>query len=141
MEDVKVVKTEDHVELPTTATNGSPLQLNTLPGIWLNTNRASRGIVKVVTTLHGSKLRIRVFGASDPEPCDWGEVEAEALYANNISSHLAAGFIARYRFDFSETHLQANWNQGLLVLATFTYFKDGSKRSNYFSREFFRPKK
>lgn len=141
MEDVKVVKAEDRVELSTSAPNGNSLQLDTLPGIWLNTDRASRGIVKVVTRLHGSKLLIRVFGACDPDPCDWGEVEAEALYANNISSHIAAGFIARYRSDFSEIHLQANWNQGLLVLATFTYFKDGGKRSNYFSREFFHPKR
>jgi hypothetical protein len=66
-----------------------------------------------------------------------GESEADHLYANNISSGVAAGFTAGYRFDFCETHLQANWNQGLFVLASFTSFKDGSKRSNYFSREFF----
>ena len=106
-------------------------------GCSLPTNSASRGIVKVVITAQGSKLMVRVFGACDPDPCDWGEMEADYVYANNISSHTAAGFTAWYRFDFSETHLQANWNQGLLVLGSFTSFKDGSKRSNYFSREFF----
>ena len=137
MEALKSVKAEDRVELSDTAQNGNSLQMDALPGVWLNTNSASRGIVKVVITAQGSKLMVRVFGACDPDPCDWGEMEADYVYANNISSHTAAGFTAWYRFDFSETHLQANWNQGLLVLGSFTSFKDGSKRSNYFSREFF----
>lgn len=136
MEALKFVKVEDHVEYA--MQNGGSLQLDPLPGIWLNTNSASRGIVKVIITTRGPKLGVRVFGAGDPAPHDWGELEAEHVYANNISSHTAAGFTAWYRFDFSETLLQANWNQGLLVLASFTSFKDGSNRSNYFSREFFR---
>jgi hypothetical protein len=138
MEALKSVKTEDCVERPDIAQNGSSLRLDALTGVWLNTNTASRGIVKIEITAHGSKLAVRVFGACNPDPRDWGIVEADYVYANNISSHIAAGFVAWYRFDFSETHLQANWNQGLLVLASFTSFKDGSKRSDYFSREFFR---
>ena len=77
------------------------------------------------------------FGAGDPAPSEWGEIEADHIYASSISSHAASGFTAWYDFDFSQIHLQANWNQGLLVLASFTSFKDGSKRSNYFSRDFF----
>jgi hypothetical protein len=136
MEALKFVKAEDRVEHPAMQ-NGSHLQLDALPGIWLNTNSESRGIVKVVITARGPGLAVRVFGAGDPAPYDWGEVAAEHIYAGNISSRMAAGFSAWYRFDFSEIHLQANWNQGLLVLASFTSFKDGSNRSNYFSREFF----
>ncbi len=135
MEAVKFAKTEDRVESP--KGNGSSLQLDALSGVWLNTNRTSRGIVRVVVTLHGPRIAVRVFGAGDPEPCDWGEIEADFIYAGNISSHTAAGFTVSYHFDFSDVHLQANWNQGLLVLASFTSFKDGSDRSNYFSREFF----
>ena len=135
MEALKFAKAEDRVEhaMP----NGNPLQLDSLPGIWLNTNRASRGITKLVITIQGPKLGVRVFGAGDPAPYDWGEAEAEYVYANSISSHTAAGFTAQYCFDHSDIHLQANWNQELLVLASFTSFKDDSKRSNYFSREFF----
>ena len=137
MEAIKYVKAEDRVEIPVTAANGHGLQLDRLRGEWVNTNGASQGIVKVAIDIRGPKLVVRAYGACDPTPCDWGEAEADCIYSNSISSGLAAGFTAWYRFDFSETHLQANWNQGLLVLASFTTFKDGSKRSNYFSREFF----
>ena len=113
------------------------LQLDGLPGIWVNTNTDSCGIVKVAISVKDSRLFVRTFGAGDPEPNDWGESEADHVYAGSTSSRTGAGFTAWYVFDFSQVHLQANWNQGLLVLASFTSFKDGSKRSNYFSREFF----
>ena len=137
MESLKYVKAEDRVEPSATSGNGHTLHLDRLPGIWLNTNSASRGIVKIIVEARGPGLVVRSFGAGDPDACDWGEVEADHIYASSISSRVAAGFSAWYRFGFSETHLQANWNQGLLVLASFTTFKDGSQRSNYFSREFF----
>jgi hypothetical protein len=137
MESVQCVKAEDRVEIPNIAQNGHGLRLDSLPGIWLNTDSGTRGIVKVVTTVNGSELTVRAFGAGDPGLIDWGEVEADYIYALSLSSRVAAGFTATYRFDFAEIHLQANWNQGLLVLASFTSFKDGSDRSNYFSRDFF----
>jgi hypothetical protein len=137
MESVKCVKAEDRVEISDITQNGNGLRLDSLPGIWLNTDSSTRGIVKVVTAVNGSELIVRAFGAGDPDLIDWGEVGADYVYANSVSSRLAAGFIARYHFDFVEIHLQANWNQGLLVLASFTSFKDGSNRSNYFSRDFF----
>jgi hypothetical protein len=127
----------ERAEYSDAARNGHVLQLESLPGVWINTNRDSRGIVKVVVATRNSKLVVRAFGAADPEPNDWGETEADHIYAGSISSRIAAGFTAWYHFDFSQIHLQANWNQGLLVLATFTSFTDGSRRSDYFSREFF----
>lgn len=137
MESVQCVKAEDQVGTPRTTLNGHGLRLDNLPGIWLNTDSGTRGIVKVVTAVNGSELTVRTFGAGDPDLIDWGEVEADYIYALSLSSRVAAGFTARYHFDFAEIHLQANWNQGLLVLASFTSFKDGSDRSNYFSRDFF----
>ena len=136
MKALKFAKIEDRVESLATQQESS-LQLDALPGIWLNTDGDTRGILKVVISSKGPTLKIRVFGAAEPSPCDWGEVDAEYVYANHISSQNAAGFSAWYRLDHAEINLQANWNQGLLVLASFTSFKDGSGRSNYFSREFF----
>jgi hypothetical protein len=137
MESVKCVKAEDRVERADITQNGYALRLESLPGVWLNTDSGTRGIAKVVTAVNGSELTVRAFGAGNPDLIDWGEVEADYIYANSLSSREAAGFTARYHFDFAEIHLQANWNQGLLVLASFTSFKDGSNRSNYFSRDFF----
>ncbi len=137
MDSVKYVKIEDLIEMPDRTENGHTLRLDSLPGTWLNTDSGSRGIVKVVTAVNGGALTVRVFGAGDPGLIDWGEVRAVDIYANGVSSRVAAGFTASYHLDFAEIHLQANWNQGLLVLASFTSFKDGSSRSNYFSRDFF----
>ena len=136
MEALKFAKLEDHVK-HSAKVNESRLQLDALRGVWLNTNAHSGGIVKVVITTPGPQLKLRVFGSAEQAPHDWGEVDAESIYASSISSQSAAGFTASYRFDHAEIHVQANWNQGLLVLASFTSFKDGSSRSNYFSREFF----
>jgi hypothetical protein len=138
MDSVKYAKAEDAVEISNIIQNGYVLRLDSLPGIWVNTDSGTRGIVKVVTAVNGSELTVRAFGSGDPDLIDWGEVEADYIYANSLSSRVAAGFTASYSFDFAEIHLQANWNQGLLVLASFTSFKDGSNRSNYFSRDFFR---
>jgi hypothetical protein len=131
----KHVKVEDRVEPFTTQ---RALEMRRLVGTWVNTNHATRGIAKVILIASEGKLFIRVFGACDPTPCHWGEVEADNLYSDSISSQSASAFTAQYRFDFAETRLQANWNQGLLVVGSFSTFTDGSNRSNYFSREFFR---
>src|SRR5205823_14785383 len=106
MEALKFAKLEDRVE-PRATQKESPLHLDALPGIWLNTDGDTGGIVKVVITSQGPKLKLRVFEAAGPDSRDWGEVEAEHIYANNIASHIAAGFTARYHLAHAEIHLQA----------------------------------
>ncbi len=132
---IKKVKAEDRVE---SSILNRTSDLSRLVGTWVNTNHATRGIARVVLTATNGKLFISVFGACDPAPCDWGKVEADTIYSDNISSQNASAFTARYQFDFGKTQLQANWNQGLLVVGSFSTYTDGSGRSNYFSREFFR---
>jgi hypothetical protein len=46
-------------------------------------------------------------------------------------------FTAVYDFPDMQCRMQGNVNQGLLVIACFTTFRDPSGRSNYFAREFF----
>jgi hypothetical protein len=46
-------------------------------------------------------------------------------------------FQAVYDFGFLESYLQANVKHGTLVIATCNRFRDGSGRSNYYTREFF----
>jgi hypothetical protein len=61
MEALKFVKVEDSVERPAIQ-NGRSLQLDALCGIWLNTDSASQGIVKLVIKAGDTKLAVRVFG-------------------------------------------------------------------------------
>jgi hypothetical protein len=80
MKDLKFAKLEDRVE-PRTTQKESFLELDVLPGTWLN---ISGGIGKVIIT---SQIpRLHVFGAAGPDLRDWGEVEAEHICANNITS-------------------------------------------------------
>lgn len=117
--------------------DAGPLDLRPLTGLWQNTNPASRGIVRLEIAARDGGLRVRAFGAGSPEPFDWGEVAASVLYADGLRSGKGHAFLASYDFGFQESHLQCNLSQGLLIVAAFNVFKDGSGRSNYFSREFY----
>jgi len=132
---VKQVKSEDRVDPSTTQ---HIFDHGRLVGTWINTNQATRGITKLVVAAKDGKLFLRVFGAGSPEPHDWGKIEADVLYSDHIRSQFISAFTAQYHFDFAKIQLQANWNQGLLVVGSFSIYTDGSDRSNYFSREFFR---
>jgi hypothetical protein len=104
---------------------------------WANTNHCSQGIATVRLRVVEEQLWITIEGAAEGSPVNWGETAVEAIYAENAASTRGMAFVARYRFDFLETLLEGNVNSGLLVLAAFHSFRDGSRRANYFSREFF----
>lgn len=111
--------------------------LRPLVGTWTNTNPTSRGIVRVETRVETGTLRVRTFGAGSPTPYDWGEVPAGVIYAAGLREGRGHAFLASYDFGFMESHLQCNLSQGLLIVAVFNVFKDGSGRSSYYSREFY----
>jgi hypothetical protein len=113
------------------------LETSTIVRSWANTNPCSQGIVSVKLRSVGGRLRLTIQGAAQGSPIDWGEVGVEALYAESTTSRRGMAFVARYDFGFLETLLEGNVNSGLLVLAEFHTFRDGSRRANYFSREFF----
>ena len=136
MEPPNYVRSQDRLESQA-ASDAGEISLEPFLGTWLNTNSATRGIVRIIITARNGGLVVRAFGNCDPSPCDWGETEAEAVYANNIASREGVAFTASYDFGFLKTRLQANVNQGLLVAVTFNRFEDESGRGDYFSREFF----
>jgi hypothetical protein len=67
---------------------------------------------------------------------DWGTVAA-VPHAAGVDGREPAGFLAVYEFGFMQVVLAANLNKGLMIVASYNAFRDGSGRSNYFSREFF----
>lgn len=107
-----------------------------LLGTWLNTNAGSRGIVKVVLTRKGGQVALHVLASGSPKDYDWGVTTAD-IFAADSSSIEAMAFNAFYDFGFMESQLQGHVRQGVLIIAKFDRFKDGSGRSNYFSKEFF----
>jgi hypothetical protein len=109
------------------------LSLTNLVGKWNNCDKNTRGLVRLVLGTKGSTLTVQGFGACTPTPCDWGVVEGIA-YAENVSATVAIAFSARYDFSFKETIVVGHLDNGTLIVETFDKFKDGSGRSNYYSR-------
>lgn len=132
---LKYVRAEDQLERE--SEGSAEIDSTPMLGEWINTNTSTTGIVKTVITRNEGGLVIRVLGASSPSLCDWGEAKCDGLYSSSVRSSNPMALTATYDFGFLETRLEANLSLGLLVIANFNTFRDGSGRSNYFSREFF----
>ncbi len=117
------------------AAPGGIADLSALLGAWHNTDKNTGGIVRMVLAGTPDAFTVHAFGAGSPEQ-DWGPAAA-VPYAASVGSRDGMAFSAVYDFGFVETVLAAYTKSGILVLDTFNVFKDGSGRSNYFSREFF----
>ena len=131
------METVAHVRAKDRRRADGSIDLSPMLGTWINTNTASRGIVKVILSSDDGALAVQAFGACDPEPCDWGRASNVVACAAGPGSQEPMGFTARYTFDFLEMRLEANLSRGLLIIASFNTFHDDSGRSNFFSREFF----
>ena len=105
-------------------------------GAWQSTDAAGTGITRVVFTDQDGALTMRVFGAGQTEPIDWGEVEVN-VFADNVDAPEGTKFSAVYDFDFMQVRMHGWVKLGVLVIAVFNLFTDDSGRSNYFDREFF----
>jgi len=108
------------------------VSLTPLVGTWTNVDHATRDIVKIVISAAGSALKVDVFGACVPTPCNWGSVSAIG-YAANVSSSPAVAFSANYTFSFSKVVVTGHISGKDLILEVFTEFTDGSGRSNYYA--------
>lgn len=155
------VETTRHVrEADRIPDDEAPLRLDPLDptpvlGTWWNTNQRTWGIHRAELTeragtesdgnegdgTEGDRNAVWMHvWAADPamaEPVDWGEVAVERLYTDGPRSNVVCGYTATFELGHARTHIQANQNHGLTVLAAFTTFTDDSGRLSYFSREFY----
>lgn len=132
---MKFTRIEDQLTAEKSAGGGS-VDPSPLVGTWLNTDKRTGGINKLILRQVDGALLVRAFGACEPEPCDWGEVGGYA-FSSGISSSEAMAFTASFDFGFMETSIAVYLKGGILVLDSFNAFHDDSGRANYFSREFF----
>jgi hypothetical protein len=112
-----------------------PAHVTQLAGTWINTNRASTGVVKYEVDESGRHVVSRAFEAGRPFPLDWGEA-AGHVYAKGNEAQEPMIFTASYETDDRHIDIQAKLNQGLLVVAHFYRHKHGD-RSNSYTREFY----
>jgi hypothetical protein len=110
--------------------------LTMLAGTWTNTNERTRGIVGMKASIDSGILMVNLFGAGDGASIDWGAVPATVYHLRNDEG-LEQPFLASYDFGFMDVVLQGFLRQGVLVILSFTRFRDGSGRASYFSKEFF----
>lgn len=103
-------------------------------GTWVNSNADTTGIHRFTLARNGDAVTIHAFGLN--APFDWGEAEV-TLFAGSVDLSKMVAFNARYDFGFMETYLGCNSNEGLIIIAAYNVFKDGSGRSNYICREFY----
>jgi hypothetical protein len=129
-------RAEDQLTPADGKVGGGQVDPSPLAGTWFNTDKKTRGIAMLTLSHDGDDLKVRAFGACDPSPCDWGEVRGVA-FSSGVGSAEGMAFTALYDFGFMETFLAVYLKGGILVLDSFNNFKDGSGRSDYFSREFF----
>lgn len=118
----------------------SPHPIDPAPalGHWSNTNQRSWGIRYAGLEPVEGGVAVHVVTA-DPAggPRDWGLVRIGKLFTDGPWSGQVCGYTATFDLGHARTHLQANLNHGLTVIAAFTEFTDGSGRAGYLSREFF----
>jgi hypothetical protein len=137
VETLHCVRLQDQLGGQWTQNGRGSLDVSPFVGTWLNTNKTSPEIVKIIVAAQDGVLTMRILTAGDPEPFDWGEVTADIVYADSNSSDEPAAFSAHYSLDFMESQFGVILNQGLLVVAFYNTFRNDGARSNYFNREFF----
>ncbi len=105
-----------------------------LLGTWINTNKTTNDLAKIVIEAAGNSISVQVFGACQPSPCAWGTVPG-FIYAANVSSSQLVAFCADYRFGFAAVTVLGHLQGKYLEVEVFTEFTDGSGRSNLYTTD------
>jgi hypothetical protein len=129
--DPKLTTAGDAVRAP------DELGITDLDGDWISATRLAHGVARVRTRRTEAALLVRAYGGGEPHPGDWGEAEAEGVYAVRIGNGYA--FIATFDGEVTSTELHTNQVYGVMAVHAFHRFVDGSGRRDYFSREFYVP--
>jgi hypothetical protein len=108
----------------------------TFAGLWRNTNSEEPAIDSVSFAAAGAGRTMRVLARDASGPRDWGTANVESFDEVGAATD-PARIKALYELGVMEVLLHGWVKQGVLVLALFRRFKDGSDRSNHFDREFF----
>ena len=107
--------------------------LRSYEGMWINADRNSRGIAKIVIYKQNGILRMHVYGKCHPRNCDWGVRRAYA-YGRSVSSNINSATVAissTFVTSFKVSNIIVRKIGNRLRVTVYTRFKDRSGRSNY----------
>ncbi|MEA2463039.1 MAG: hypothetical protein QOJ98_786 [Acidobacteriota bacterium] len=131
---MEYVRDNENVSLPMPR---PPIDVTPFVGTWRNTNETPYWTSGVrIAPLEGSLL-IEVSGGTNGSPDQWGPTRATHLYGSSLESATCGAWRASYDLGFCDVDLEANINQGLMVVVQLVRMKDGSGRSDRAVREFF----
>jgi hypothetical protein len=116
---------------------------STMVGTWMNVDRNTRGITKVIITESVNQYEIQAFGSCSPTDCDWGK-SALTTYGTSVSDVTHKAGTVQFNPGFAQTTLTLKQSGNQISLDGFTRFTDNSARQNYhnhhnFRRAFVRP--
>ncbi len=114
------------------------VDLSTLHGRWLNTNRDSSGILEIDFRVVGDALRVSGVSHSEEGRVPWGEATAEVFACTEEDDVVSVAGLTVQDFGFREVEFQIRINKGILAVTTFHHFTDESGRFDYVTRELFR---
>jgi hypothetical protein len=106
---------------------------NTMVGTWVNVDRNTRGITKVIITESGNQYEIQAFGSCSPTDCDWGK-SALTTYGDSVQDATHKAGTAQFNPGFAQTLLTVKQTGNQINLDGFTRFTDNSGRQNYHNR-------
>ena len=107
-----------------------------LLGNWVNVNAKTGQIARVELTFKDNNLLLQGFGKLEEGEMDWGQSLCNT-FSSNVGSPEIEGFTCDFKFEFMNVHMAGNMKYGVMVIQSYNTFNDGSKRSDYFCREFF----
>jgi hypothetical protein len=112
------------------------IDLAPLLGTWVVFEPGTTGITRVEVEGDGDAATARVFGSGDGDAPEWGASPAP-VFADDVAGDQAWAFRASYDHGWQRVELFGYLNRGVLAIDAGTTFTDGSRRSDYFTRELF----
>ena len=115
------------------------IEAEVMDGRWFKTSEKPQWIDSLEIETVGGETFVHIRGSAPPSPADWGRVRCDSVYANapDTGNARAGGFVAHYDFENMHVEVQANYNLGLLVVATFVELQEPGALADRFTREFF----
>jgi hypothetical protein len=107
-------------------------------GTWINTYQESIVISRLDIFEQAGTLYMHCYGPEGGVGAeDWGVAPVASFSPSPDQGDRVNAFEVEFELGHLSSHLCINENKGLLVVAAFHRFHDGSGRSNFFSRQFY----
>ncbi len=103
-------------------------------GLWINEDSQTRAITKCKISYKNNSFVVQMWGACQPQDCDWGE-----NVANDVQKETDK-FQLLWNQEFAESFVTYEIIDGRLKVTDKRHYKDNSNRLDYSLVEYFQKK-